>query len=120
MDKMQNHYETNDINKDVITSSIVSYVNYIDNKNMHFQIWDKSGKKIYDDFKMNTNKIKSEVNIDEGKVGYEIIKIKDKNYLYVNKKISIYSDYYKIAYIKEISWVYENYRYLYGILIKED
>lgn len=118
MDKMQNHYATNDINKDVITSSIVSYVNYIDNKNMHFQIWDKSGKKIYDDFKMNTNKIKSEVNIDEGKVGYEIIKIKDKNYLYVNKKISIYSDYYKIAYIKEISWVYENYRYLYGILIK--
>jgi len=118
MNKIQKSYMESDIDKNTIDSSIVSYMNYTSNKKIYFQIWDSNGKKIYDDFKMVFIKNKAQWNISENEASYEINKIKDKNYLYVNKKINIYDNYYKISYVKEISWVYENYRFLYNILIK--
>lgn len=118
INRMQKNYTEIDIDKNTIDSSIVSYMNYTASKKVYFQIWDSSGKMIYDDFKMASIKNKVQWNISENEASYEINKIKDKNYLYVNKKINVYDNYYKISYVKEISWVYENYRFLYNILIK--
>lgn len=118
MNRMQKSYTENDIDRSAINSSIISYMNYTSNKKTYFQIWDSSNKKIYDDFKMDSIKNKGQWNISQNQASYEINKIKNKNYLYINKKINIYDNYYEISYIKEISWVYENYRFLYNILIK--
>lgn len=118
INKIQKNYSESDIDKNTINSSIVSYMSYTSNKKTYFQIWDSSSKKIYDDFKMDSIKNRGQWNISENEASYEINKIKNKSYLYVNKKINIYDNYYKISYIKEISWVYENYRYLCNILIR--
>lgn len=113
INKMQNIYI-----KDKINLDIVSYMKEVDNKSTYFQMFDDKDKLIYDNFKGGILKDKNTWKFSGAEVSYEIIEIKNKNYLYINKKINIYNNSYKISYIKEISWVYENYRFLYNILIK--
>lgn len=118
MNKAENPFTYNDVNYGNLNKNIVSYMKYLSNKKTHFQVFDDSGRKIYDDFKIGAIENKGQWNISKDKVSYEVSEIKEKNYLYVNKRINMYNSYYRVSYIKEISWVYENYRYLCNVLMK--
>lgn len=113
INKMQNVYI-----KDKINSDIASYMKEVDNKSTYFQMFDDKDKLIYDNFNGGLLKDKNTWRFSGDEVSYKIVEIKNKNYLYINKKVNIYNNNYKISYIKEISWVYENYRFLYNSLIK--
>ncbi|PJI07894.1 MULTISPECIES: sensor histidine kinase [Clostridium] len=105
-------------NKAKINQAINSYMESVTNGEIYFQILDNSNRKIYDDFKKGVSRNESNGNFSKDKVSYEVRDITGKSYLYINKKIYIYNRYYKVSYIKEVSWVYKNYRYLYNILMK--
>lgn len=69
-----------DIN--TINSNVISYMNYISDKKMYFQIVDSSGKKIYNDFKFGPISNKGQWNIVGNEASYEVNEIKGKDYLY--------------------------------------
>ncbi|MFL0252474.1 sensor histidine kinase [Clostridium neuense] len=116
--RMQLIYMKNNDDKNNIDSAIISYIRYVSNEKSYFQIFDANNKVIYDSFGKGIIKHKNDWHIPNNKVTYEIKEISDKNYLYVNKVVNVDGMRYMISYIKEISVVYRNYRYLYNVLIK--
>lgn len=98
------------------TDSIINtYMNYFKGEKVFINISDKNGEKIVNEFK-NSNSKNIDFPID--KVSYVIKDTDNKSYLFINRKINLNENEYSFSYIKEISYVYENQKFMFTLLIK--
>lgn len=104
-----------DFSKQDTDSIISTYMSYFKGEKIFINITDKSGKKIVDEFKSNYSK-----NIDSSvdKTSYVIKDADKKSYLFISQKINLNNNEYNFSYIKEISYVYENQKFMFTLLVK--
>lgn len=106
------------VDKKNIDSIVCTYAEYFSDRDIYLYISDKDNKTIFSNFKYKIISNKSIWNISMNRSSYFIHDINKNTYLFINKKINLDNNIYKITYVKEISQVYEDEKYLYNILIK--
>ncbi|WP_234117561.1 sensor histidine kinase [Clostridium hydrogenum] len=106
------------VDKKSIDSMVCAYASYFNDRNVYLYISDKNNKTIFTNFKEKIISNKSIWNISFNSYSYFIHDINKHTYLFVNKKINLNKNIYKITYVKEISQAYEDGKYLYNVLIK--
>lgn len=111
-------FNTSEMDKKNIDSIVYAYGDYFSDKDIYLHITDESNKAIFNNFRNGTINKKDTWNISMNSSSYFIHDIDNETYLFINKKIDLDNNIYKISYIKEISKVYEDQKYLYGILMK--
>ncbi|WP_411681325.1 ATP-binding protein [Clostridium thailandense] len=115
--KASNAYKT-EIDKQNIDSMINTYLNNFGEHEIYLEVIDESNKVIFSNLKIGISDKRKELNISQGKVNYIIRDVNKKSYLFITKKINLDNNYYKVSYVKDISKVYNNSKYLFNLLLK--
>ncbi|AZV56928.1 HAMP domain-containing sensor histidine kinase [Clostridium sp. AWRP] len=115
--KESNAYKT-ELDKQSIDSMISTYLNNFGKQDIYIEVIDNNNKVIFTNLSMNISDKREELNVNLNKVKYIIRDIDEKNYLFISKKINLDNNYYKISYVKDVSSVYENKKYLLDLLLK--
>ncbi|MFC0904667.1 ATP-binding protein [Clostridium sp. MT-14] len=101
------------------TDSIVStYISHFKEGKIFINVTDKNGNEIITNFKVNADKTKKQLHAPLNKVSYVIKDVKGKSYLFIDKKINLNDNDYNISYIKEVSYIYENEKFMFNLLMK--
>lgn len=119
-DKETSFNNTSEIDKKNIDSIVYAYGDYFSDKDIYLHITDESNKAIFNNFRKGIINKKGTWNIKAKDSSYFIHDICKETYLFINKKVDLDNNVYKISYIKEISKVYETQKYLYDILMKSN
>lgn len=117
-DKEASFNNTSEIDKKNIDSIVYAYGDYFSDKDIYLHIIDESNKVIFNNFRKGIINKKGTWDISMRYSSYFIHDAGSETYLFINKKIDLDNNVYKISYIKEISKVYEAQKYLYDILMK--
>ncbi|ADK15044.1 HAMP domain-containing sensor histidine kinase [Clostridium ljungdahlii] len=115
--KESNSYKT-ELDKQSIDSMISTYLNNFGKQDIYIEVIDNNNKVIFTNLSMNISDKREELNVQLNKVKYIIRDIDEKNYLFITKKINLDNNYYKISYVKDVSSIYENKKYLLNLLLK--
>lgn len=108
----------NKFTKEETDSIIITYMGYIKGEKIYINVTDKDGKKIWNGFKENVNITKKELDTPLNKTTYVIRDVNSESYVFINKEINLYNNYYRICYIKDISSIYGNEKSMFNLLIK--
>jgi signal transduction histidine kinase len=116
------HQSTDDIqtelSKDNTDSIISTYMNYFNGEKIFINVTDKNNKEIFNNFIAKVTKTKDQINMPLNKFTYVIKDVDGNSYLFIDKTINLNDNKYNISYIKEISYVYENEKYMFNLLMK--
>lgn len=104
--------------KETINSMINSYLNNFRDEKIYLQILDEENKNVFNNFNTNLPETRPELNISSGELKYIIRDVNEKTYLFITTQINLEDNYYKFSYIKDVSKIYENRKYLLNILFK--
>jgi methyl-accepting chemotaxis protein len=104
--------------KETVNSMINTYLNNFKDKKIYLEMLDEKNKNIFNSFNMNLSKTRLELNLSPGKLKYIIRDVNQKTYLFITTKIKLENNYYKFSYIKDVSRIYNNRRYLLNVLFK--
>ncbi|AKA68986.1 HAMP domain-containing sensor histidine kinase [Clostridium scatologenes] len=115
--KESNSYKT-ELDKQSIDSMISTYLNNFGKQDIYIEVIDNNNKVIFTNLSMNISDKREELNVQLNKVKYIIRDIDEKNYLFITKKINLDNNYYKISYVKDVSSIYKNKKYLLKLLLK--
>ncbi|WPC44214.1 ATP-binding protein [Clostridium sp. JS66] len=115
--KESNSYKT-ELDKQSIDSMINTYLNNFGKQDIYIEVIDNNNKVIFTNLSMNISDKRDELNVQLNKVKYIIRDIDEKNYLFITKKINLDNNYYKISYVKDVSSIYKNKKYLLKLLLK--
>lgn len=100
--------------KEQTDSIINTYISYFKEGKVFINVKDNNGNKIVNNFKQSID----EINIQLNKTVYVIKDIDNKPYLFIDKKVNLNNDIYKISYIKEVTDIYENQKFMFNLLTK--
>lgn len=106
------------LTKEDISSMINTYLSDFKNEKVYLQVIDQENNNVFDNLNINLPKERPELNVSLDKLKYIIRDINRKTYLFITEKIDLENNYYKFSYIKDVSRVYENRKYLLNILFK--
>ena len=108
----------NEFTKKETDSIISTCMSYFKGEKIYINVMDEAGEKITDGFKPNINITKQELNTPLNKITYVIRDVNGQSYVFINKRINLNNNNYRISYIKDISSVYENEKSMFSLLIK--
>ena len=108
----------NKVDKQSIDFMINTYLSNLGGQDIYLDVLDENNKVVFSNFKINVSGKRDELNITSDKVNYIIRDLNEKTYLFVAKKINLDNNYYKISYVKNVSSIYDNRKYLFNLLVK--
>jgi signal transduction histidine kinase len=108
----------NKVDKKSIDSMISTYLNNLEEQNIYIEVIDEKDKIIFSNLKINVLSKRNELNVSENKVNYIIRDINGASYLFITKELNLDNNYYKISYVKDISNIYSNRKYMFDLLLR--
>jgi signal transduction histidine kinase len=104
--------------KEEVNQMINGYLSNFKNENIYLQVLDEKGKDVFNNLNVRVPRLRPELNSAAGKLKYIIRDIDGETYLFIATKISLENNNYKFSYIKDVSRIYENRKYLLNTLFK--
>lgn len=114
--RLANYTET--LSKDYMNSMVKVYLNNYLNVDTYVQVVDENNEVVFNNFGGKFPSKRNELDAASDKISYIIRDVDKKTYLFAAKKISLENSPYKVSYIKDITGIYDNRKYLFDILIK--
>ncbi|MCR3759222.1 HAMP domain-containing histidine kinase [Clostridium felsineum] len=106
------------LNKEELRLFINTYLSNFKNENVYVEVTDENGDSIFNNLPGALPKKRPELYLTSNKLQYIVRDVNDKSYLFIASNLKLQNSNYKFCYIKDVSRIYANRKYLFGILLK--
>jgi signal transduction histidine kinase len=108
----------NKVDKQSIDTMVSTYLNSLEEQNIYIEVIDEKDKTIFSNLKINILGKRDELNTIANKVNYIIRDLNGQSYLFITQKLNLDDNNYKISYVKDISNIYSNRKYMFNLLLR--
>jgi signal transduction histidine kinase len=104
------------VDKESIDSIIIGYLGNLGVQDVFVNVKDEENQNVFNNFK--NNGLGNGLNTPADQESYIIKDVGPKTFLFIKKNVNLASHRYNITYIKDISSIYGNQKYLFSLLMK--
>nr|AAC12854.1 PhoR [Clostridium acetobutylicum ATCC 824] len=106
------------LTKEELDVFINTYLSDFKDQKVYIDVIDEKGNSVFNDLSNKLPKKRPELDLNKNQLKYILRDINGKTYLFIVSKLKHDNSYYKFSYIKDVSKIYDNRKYLLNVLLK--